>query len=438
MENLLVIIEEIVNVLNLIFFVLIILLFVAPELVWGIFELLVRLFFSDWKKTTIGKSIRRIMLYAALVVLGMFILAFGSLLVINKYFFEDAVRATLKRVERNSDIAVTFEAARGSLWDGKLELEGARFKREDHEISNFDIRAKRFYCNANVRDIFKRKYHLDSVELVGVRGQYERLRVPVARSKQDLTVGKSKFAYAVSYEQVLPKKEFTIDNLTVQDLQLDIADKTRVGREVAGKLNIDSSETRGLFSQAPLWSVLFCTDAKGEVNQCPFQIRQDLTGDRRVTTWRFRDLPIDYVTAYIRGPLRWFAHGTLEVEVSNGFGWDRDRKRPEIEMDWQLDFSEFEAYVPDDLGDLERAVAKPAVAFLNKHQDDLSLGFELLIEEGKFERAASLEAVELFEVVEGAVVKAICERAGIKPEELRETGKAAVDKIKGWLEKKRR
>ena len=130
-------------------------------------------------------------------------MTFVALFALNFLCFDWFVRQTLRTAERQSGIAVTFVAAEGNLFTGRVALRDAKFVRTGHPVSDFDLSVARFDVDADVWRLLAGEFAFVDVTVSGVHGQITRT------GRRDPT---------------LPRRRFTIERLTVDDVAVEVND----------------------------------------------------------------------------------------------------------------------------------------------------------------------------------------------------------------------
>lgn len=437
MENLLTILFEILQTLSQVFFVFILVCFLCPELLLLLLEAIIHLLIRSDRNSKLFRKIAKIIKYIALTLAGIFLILFLTLMVVNKYHFDSIARIVAGRIERNTGITIEFEQATGSIWTGQLQLERVRFTRQNHDISNFDIRVRRFHTDVDIRNLFVHRYEFEKVHLEGIEGNYESLAVPVDPSKQQIDIDEKnkKFRYVLT--AVLPSKTFDIDEILIDELALHVSDKTIHGRIIEVDLDIDNAQIKSLFSNSPLFALLFKSQIRGKLNGYPFNITHYQDNYNSVSSWKAQQLPVEFVAGFIGGPFRWINHADLEIKVANTYRPGVLLEDGLIKMDWQLIFSDIQAQLPSNIGPYEKLIALPVVKYLQKHPDRIPFEFGFSMDKGNFDGYASLHSVGLYEKLAQAVLEEIQKKTGLKKEQIQDASRGALDKVKNYINEKR-
>ena len=239
------------------------------------------------------------------------------LVALNFLAFDWVVARAVKTAEPKSGIAVTFADAEGNLLSGRVKLRDAKFVRTGNPISDFDLEVAQFDVDADVWQLLVGEFAFQEVNVSGVRGELTR------KGKRDPT---------------LPRRRFTVERLTVNDVAVEVTDQSRPPHEVTvpvavQSLSIDrlSELVGGVRHALPLHRA----GAGRWPAVCHYQRPVDGVvegggADEYQTRWVARDLPVHIVSGYFTGPLSWLVDGRLDVEVTTR--WRRDESDPSLEM----------------------------------------------------------------------------------------------------------
>jgi len=344
-------------------------------------------------------------------VLGLLIVAVA---LANWVFFDAIVRWQLAGVQKKTGIAVTFDSAGGSLWKGVFELEDVELKRPRHETSQFDLTAQRFTIDLSTIDLVFLEAVFERVEVEGLRGTYDRVGLP---------------------DRLEPRKRFEIGRLDVGDAAVRIRDHTRGPDVFEAELQVDSLVAEPLRSDWAVFDVLFRSNTRGRINGQAFSIAMEEIPDGRQTRWQGDALPVELMASYLGGPLEWIKSAKVDVDATDR--WQLGDST-EIEMHWKVVLRDVEAEVPADASRATKAIAGPAVAYLNKKSLRLPLEFDVVIDRNRFHFAASPETAKLGRTIGDALAGELGRLVGLKPEAIKEAGAETWNRFKGFLDKRRK
>jgi hypothetical protein len=439
-EGLIFFLAELLKLLFAIAAILVVVMFLAPELLVLLLELVFRLFFLARGRTERAKKLLRWIRILGLVCLASFLMSVIIMCILNTFFYESTLRVVLNRIERKTGIAVEFETAQGSFWAGQADMSGVTIVRENHPISNFTLRAESCAVDISMHNLLYEVAVFEAMDLKGLRGEYERVGIAYRPPKYQFELGERRFGVGFVVRTdgpALPRRKFEVNRLTVEDADLIVRDQAYPKKRLEARLEIDRLRTEPLISNWPLYSLLYQTQVSGRLNGAPFEIGPVPVDNGHKTRWHAEQVPFEFISTYIGGPMRWIQQARLDVNVVSYSAKRAPSERGEIEMHWSFVLHDVRAAVPANAGRIERAIAKPVVAFLNKHPNLLPITFGYVFEEGRFKGRASLEAVGLWEAVEDALVKEIAGRIGVEPQKLKKTARQKLRKLKEFLEKAR-
>lgn len=438
MENLLLILNGILQFFEIVFFIVIAMCLLAPELLALLIELGIWLFFDRREKNDIIKKLQkglRIFIIAWLVLL---LIAVGCLFIVDRFFFDRAARAIFDSVERKTGIQVEYSSVEGSLWTGELHMSDFHIMREGHDISNYDITIKEFYADVELMDLIYKNYKFGTVSLKNVKGTYERTGIPVSpnQTRFEETQTGIKFVGKI----VLPSRKFNVEDLKIEDMDIDYIDTTRDDRQIRLDIAIDKCHTKHFGSLSPLLSIVFLNEMAGTVNGRAFEVSHRDEKDTHISCWKAKQLPAEFVASYVGGPLKWIKKASLDIEVFFKGRHGDVRDTGMISVDMRYVFSDMVAEVPEDASPRIKLLAKPIVNYLNDHADQCDIDFGFSIDRGQLTGHTSLEAAGLFDLAKDAMIDELAHRAGVSKDEVKQKGKEMFDKAKSkfneWLKKK--
>jgi hypothetical protein len=313
------------------------------------------------------------------------------MLALNFLFFDWFVRRALAAAQKQNGIAVSFAAADGNLFVGRVHLTDAKLVRTGHDVSDFDLTVADVSVDADVMQLFTGQFVFEDARVTGVRGEL------IKTGQRDPN---------------MPRRRFSINRLAVDDVAIEVTDRSRPPQEVAVPLEIASLDVANFRSWWAAFDVLFRSTCQGLIDGQPFAISNTSAGDEYETQWQATDLPVHLLSGYFAGPLGWFVDGRIDVNVTTR--WRPDDNDPELEMHWRLLAHDFAAQfpketqlpeenqLPEELAGLKRAVVEPAIAALNTTQENLPIEFDLVMRKDAFEGQLSPFAAGLAEAISQA------------------------------------
>ena len=113
-------------------------------------------------------------------------------------------------------------------------------------------------------------------------------------------------------------------------------------------------------------------------------------------------------------------------------------KKTEVEMHWNLVLNEVKAKAPTGLSPVLQALASPLVDYVNQNGKRIPLELHFILNERQFAGSTSVELGAIWQGLADAAARALAEKAGIKPEGIKEIGKAGLGLFKDYLDEKRK
>lgn len=334
------------------------------------------------------------------------------LLALNTFAFEWAVRRALAAGEKKSGIAADFASANGNLFIGRVNLKNATFVRYGHPVSDFDLEVQRLDLNADVWKLLAGQTVFEEVQIDGVQGEF------IRTGKQDA---------------LMPRRQFAIDQLTVDNVSLEVADHSRPPREVSVPVEIDSLQIVDFRSKWAAFDMLFRSTCQGLIEGQPFTIvnRPSDDGTSQETQWIARDLPVYVLGGFATGPLSWLVDGRLDVDVKTR--WRPDDNDAELDMHCHLVAHGFTADVPDQLKVLQKVV-EPTLNALNEANTRLPIEFDVTMSKDAFRGQLSPLAAGLADVFAQASAKSFTTLLPNAAERISDT----VDRFRSRIQELRR
>ncbi len=354
------------------------------------------------------------------------------LLAANYLFFDTVVRFVASRAAARAGISIDFENADGSLFTGNVRLTKMHVVRSGNPASDYDLRADDLDLKFAMSSILARERRLSRLAVHGINGSFER------KGKQDDK----------------PRKPFVIDHLTIGDANLDVIDQTPPGGIARMKLEIDSLRVDGYESEWAIWNLMFTSNAEGHIDGHPLSIKSALQGGENTAVWKADRVPAPLLVNYLSGPFQMLHDGYATVEVTSRWGAEQF---PPVDLGWHIVFHDLKVKVPADAHPAMVLFSKPAVAYLNSHENRLPLAFHVVVDKRAFYGKTSLTTVGLwtdvresasrtFEELVGAkfevVVEkvndlkdAVLQKAGPQLKKAGEVGKNAAHRLKGLLKR---
>ncbi len=344
---------------------------------------------------------------------------FVILLVINSFFFKDAVHHIFGLAEKRSNLTVACDRIDGSLFSGQVDLGQCTIRRASHPKSTFDLSVSEVKLDLKMTSLFGTAT-LEKARIVGLTGAIQTAR--------DADQGET------PKKRDRPRRAFVIDDLHIEDIDLKLSGTNPDGNAFDLPVVVHELKSKPLRSRLALFDILFRSNVSGSIAAMPFTIVTSTIENGRETAWRAEDVPVASLGAMTGGVLSWFKSGVVNVAVDDR--WQRGDALS-IDMDWQLAFSRIEVAVPDGTSAFSRAAAAPIVRYVNSKDGNFPLDFEMVVNEDQFEFQSSLAAAGLWTAL-GESVNSMFSRFGIDKERAAETGNAIKDGAKSVLDRLRK
>jgi hypothetical protein len=334
------------------------------------------------------------------------------MLALNFLFFDWFVRRALAAAETQNGIAVSFAQTDGNLFVGRVHLTDAKLVRTGHDVSDFDLTVADVSVDADITQLLTGRFAFEDVKVTGVRGEL------IHTGRRDPN---------------LPRRQFTIERLAVNNVEIEVTDRTHPPREVAVPLTITSLEVADFRSWWAAFDVLFRSTCQGLIDSQPFTIlhRPAADGELQETQWIARDLPVYLLGGFTKGPLAWLVDGRLDVDVTTR--WQPDDKDSELDMQCHVEAHGFTADVPEQFKVLQKIV-EPTLNTLNQTNTRLPLEFNVTMSKEAFRGQLSPLAAGLSEVFVQASAQSLPVLLPNAAEQISET----VDRVRSRIQELRR
>ncbi len=319
---------------------------------------------------------------------GLALGTFGTLLALDLFCFAGTTRWVLDRVEKATGIQIAYDSASGSLFGGRLSLDGVAIKKSDGPRTRCDLTVKNAEVQFSIWTLLDSTIRIDSLELRELHGSFTRLEsnaMPQGRRG---------------------RKAFRIQKLAIEDLDVEVNDRTKGDKDKdcdkTYRVNAPTWRSEPLRSRWLPFDILFHTNCVGTLADADFEIRGHPVEAGRETRWKATNLPAWYLARELSGPFGLIQEGMVDIEVDDL--WRHDEVTG-IDSHWRLVFHGVRAEVPEDLPLKERLWHKAWVSALNKLGGGVPLEFRLTFDGSRLTTHASPGARAAWEEVGGALVK---------------------------------
>jgi hypothetical protein len=305
-------------------------------------------------------------------------LASGGLLItiiaipaMNYLLFEHCLRLALRGVERSYGIVVTYQSADGNWLIGRAELSAAGVQRQGHVVSDFDLSIGRLHLDWDVRKFISRELAFESVTVSSVRGRVTQ------NGKRDPSQ---------------PRRHYTIDRLTISDVQVDFVDRSRQARIMRVPIQVTSLEIDDYRNRWMVFDVLFRSQTRGTIYGQPFEITSRAAAEAHESVFKVTDLPLSLLGQRVSAPLGGRVDGLVDAEIRTQ--WHPQDESTELKMHCRMLAHNFTMYMPNN--PIARA-AGPAMA--SRVPKNVPLEFDLVMSKQSFDGQTSLLATGILESI---------------------------------------
>ncbi|MDR2704546.1 MAG: hypothetical protein LBC02_02090 [Planctomycetaceae bacterium] len=311
----------------------------------------------------------KVAVWSVVICSAFLVLFLAGITIANAFFFESLFRFSLRQAENRTNIAVTFDKVEGSFWTGNIQLNNVTVSRQNHKISNFDLRGEEVEIDLSMSHLLCWSFVFESVKISGFKGTWEQ-------------IGKS--------DKLKPRRSFRIDHFSMNDIQLNFMDRTLEKGQFQTMIKLDTMESVPLRSNWAVFDILFRSRGRGSINDIPFIV----DSEKGKHFYRINDLPIEFFAPYV-GMLDWFDKGKIDLLIENKLGSN------EVAMHWSLIVHDFHARVPEGTNPKIKTVALPLVIFLNLKSKRLPFEFDLQMKENEFHFKSSTELSDVARIILG-------------------------------------
>lgn len=355
------------------------------------------------------------------VALAGFVPVMIGLVVVNLFFLDPAAKWVLAWAGERTGTELNVQRVSGNIFTGRFAFENLRARRQSEDRSSFNLNARRLSADLDLWTLIARPITFESLSVEGVSGS---IRKPERR--------KSARGKRGNGDRIKARRKFVARELALRDIDISLSSGANTPIAVSLK-SVRSAPFRSNFA---LYDGLFRSNLTGKIDGRDISITTEPTGAGRVTRWRIPDLPAATVSRFVTAPpLGWLREGTLDVSVDDSW---QIAEKAEIVMDWNIRMRGVRAQEREAAGFVESVLARPVTAYINSRDGNVDLRFKLVMTESQFENMSSLDAGFLWDAVLQSMARTIAEATGNKMEDVREGVDKAIDRFKGFLDRRRK
>jgi hypothetical protein len=344
-----------------------------------------------------------------------------GLVLVNLFFLDPVARWVLARAGERTGAELSVERISGDIFTGTFVLENLRARRQSEDRSSFDLNARRLSANLDLWTLIARPITFETLLVEGVSGS---IRKPERRKRAG---GKGR-----NGDKIKPRRKFMARELTLRDIDIALSSGENAPIAVSLK-SVTSTPFRSNFA---LYDGLFRSNLTGQIDGRDISITTEATDGGRLTRWRIPDLPAATISRFVTAPpVGWLREGTLNVSIDDSW---RIAEKAEIVMDWNIHMLGVRAEAREGAGLVENTLALPVTGYINSRDGNVDLRFKLVMTEGQFENMSSLDARFLWDAVLQSMTRRIADATGDKAEDVRAGVDKAIDRFKGFLDRRRK
>ena len=314
--------------------------------------------------------------------IGGFGLLVIGLVLVELLLFAPALRIALDQIELRSGVDITFQAAHGSLFLGRLTLEDVTVRRGGGQGVDFSLAIRSLELDVDMLHIYRRAVPVQLVRVVGVRGELTRRE----------TRGTSH-----------PLHAFEVARLELEDVQIDFQDT--IGAPFRSlSLVLDHFRVAPLRSEFAMHDVLCTSEASGSARGYAFT-----AGPRG---WQTRAVPLGPAAHKLGAAGRWIRGGDIDL----GLACTSNSDPEQIALDLDLRLHDFKIAPPGDSGrHLPASRLATALAALGP---EIQVRFGIRLARERFRDATNIGQLGLWEAAVSAWNVELGGRLGLSREEL--------------------
>ncbi len=328
----------------------------------------------------------------------------SGMIVVDRTQLPAMTQWSLAQVEKRTSFKVTFDQVTGSVIAGNLQLQGVRVTKSNEVDLHVDtIEVKWGLLDLLYGDVDVSRLNLDGLHGRIVKSPSDRKRIRP------------------------PKKAFVVENFSIQNVEVVFIDDE-------GAMKVTASlQAKPLHSRRPLWTILFRSNGFVTFDGRRLEVETKKLSHAMQTSWSARNLPVSFVSKWIKIPFSLFDQGTLDIDVRDRWThqdyWD-------VNLNISLQVNDGHIVLPEDTSFFDLVPLKPAVSYLNT-QNPIELTFSLVMNPDAFELDASDNMNVLWNALGVSMVSAVIEQAGTEkePEEMWQKVKGVAVDV---LDKKRK
>lgn len=294
------------------------------------------------------------------------------------------LRAFLVMLGKTTGVWIRFEKVRGDFFSYRVCLDGVDLKISNHLRCFADSCTLEF----SILDISLDTLIVSNVIIEGARFEYEHLG-----GEQD----------------VIPRKlpPFLIRHLALKNADLVFTDHSR-DQPYTFNIHLDDYRCDALHSHWLLFDAIFTSTLIGRLEASPLSIQYSETGDKCLSQWALKGMPIRQVSHFADGKLDLLEQGAFDLLVHNEWQMDKD----EILMNVQVSLVDLVNFkLPPQLPSTTKTLAAAMNVLLNQQVKSLPVAFQFKAKKGDFMDLTKLDATGILTAFADALTQAIMDKS---------------------------
>ncbi|PIQ23229.1 hypothetical protein COW36_18965 [bacterium (Candidatus Blackallbacteria) CG17_big_fil_post_rev_8_21_14_2_50_48_46] len=293
------------------------------------------------------------------------------------------LRAFLSWLGSSTGVWIRFEKIKGEFFNYRVCLEEV-----DLKISNIlHIAAQKCTLEFSILDFSFNQVVVSNLLLEGARIEYTHV------SNQDL----------------LPRSlpPFLIHQLTLKQSEV-IFKESDPNKPLAFKLALDDYHCDSLHSKWLLFNAIFNSRLAGQLDGTPITLKYSEAGDKRISHWALRGLPIKKLTPFVDGKLDLLQDSSMDLLVTNEWLPDQDEIGMNVQV-WVHDLVNFKQ--PKFLPAPTKALADAMGILINRQVKTIPLAFQFSVRKDDFMEISRIDASGMVIAFAEALSKAILDKS---------------------------
>ncbi|MEZ0375086.1 MAG: hypothetical protein ACAI44_38725, partial [Candidatus Sericytochromatia bacterium] len=274
------------------------------------------------------------------------------------------LRAFLLMLGTTTGVWIRFEKVRGDLFSYRVCLEGM-----DLKISNYlRCYADRCSIEFSILDFSLDMLIVSNVCVEGVRFEYNH----------------------VSDQDVIPRSlpPFLIRQLQLKDAVVVFTDHSR-GTPYSFNIHLQDYQCEALHSQWLLFNAIFTSCMSGQLEDSALSIQYTEQGEKCISQWGIRGLPIKQVSHFVDGKLDLLEQSAFDLLVTNEWLMEKDEITMSVQV-WLIDLVNFR--LPTLLPTTSNALADAMSVLINHQVKSIPLAFQFKVKKGDFMELTNIDA----------------------------------------------